>query len=257
MPYPRSLLAMLMLCLLIIGNTWAASPPATKDTAGSAPTWPQVITSGKARLTVYQPQLDSWDGYTLNARAAVEATGADGKPTFGIVQFSAHTLVDKATRWVALDQYKIIKADFPADASQADVWLGALQKDAESRKKTISLDQLEAAVSVLSAEQKADSAPLENTPPAIISSDVPALLVYIDGDAVYRAVESTGLQRVINTRPLLLKDAEGKHYLHVFDGWMAGWPLTALAANTPAWPHHRPIWRRPNRRRFRVVRSIC
>jgi len=213
MSYPRSLLAILMLCLLTVGNTWAApataSKPAAADAAPSAPTWPQVITSGKAKLTVYQPQLDSWDGYTLNARAAVEATGADGKPTFGIVQFSAHTLVDKATRWVALDQYKIIKADFPADASQADVWLGALQKDAESRKKTISLDQLEAAVGVLSAEQKADSAPLENTPPTIISSDVPALLVYIDGDAVYRAVDGTGLQRVINTRPLLLKDAEG------------------------------------------------
>lgn len=28
------------------------------------------------------------------------------------------------------------------------------------------------------------------------------------------------MQRVINTRPLLLKDAQGKHYLHVFDGWM-------------------------------------
>ncbi|WP_256582011.1 hypothetical protein [Pseudomonas sp. Irchel s3a10] len=224
MSYPRSLLAMLMLCLLAVGNAWAAPAPATKtsaaDTATSAPTWPQVITSGKAKLTVYQPQLDSWDGYTLNARAAVEATGADRKPTFGIVQFSAHTLVDKATRWVALDQYKIIKADFPADASQADVWLAALQKDAESRKKTISLDQLEAAVGVLSAEQKADSAPLENTPPAIISSDVPALLVYIDGDPVYRAVDATALQRVINTRPLLLEDAAGKHYLHVFDGWM-------------------------------------
>ncbi|MFI8225350.1 hypothetical protein [Pseudomonas sp. NPDC085632] len=216
MPYPRSFLMMLMLGLLTFGSAWAAPVPETPI----EPAWPQVISSGKAKLTVYQPQLDSWDGYTLNARAAVEATGADGKSTYGIVQFSAHTLVDKATRWVALDKYKIIKADFPADASQADTWGAALEKDAENRKKTISLDQLEAAVGVLSAEQKADSAPLENTPPTIISSDVPALLVYIDGDAAYRPVEGTALQRVINTRPLLLKDAQGKHYLHVFDGWM-------------------------------------
>jgi hypothetical protein len=82
---------------------------------------------------------------------------------------------------------------------------------------------------VLSAEQKADSAPLENTPPAIISSDVPALLVYIDGDAAYRAVEGTGLQRVINTRPLLLKDAEGSTTCMCS---MAGWSLTTSAANT-------------------------
>lgn len=223
MSHPRSLVVMLMLSLLAFGNAWAAPAPAADaatSAAPSEPAWPQVISSGKSKLTVYQPQLDSWDGYTINARAAVEATGADGKSTYGIVEFSAHTLVDKATRWVALDQYKILKADFPADVSQADTWVAALQKDAEKRKKTISLDQLEAAVGVLSAEQKADSAPLENTPPTIISSDVPAMLVYIDGDAAYRPVEGTSLQRVINTRPLLLKDEQGKHYLHVFDGWM-------------------------------------
>lgn len=234
MSYPRWFFVLSILCFLSVGNAWAAPAAPAAEAAPSAPTWPQVITSGKAKLTVYQPQLDSWDGYTLNARAAVEATAADGKSTYGIVQFSAHTLVDKATRWVALDQYKILKADFPADASQADTWVAALQKDAANRKKTISLDQLEAAVGVLSAEQQADNAPLENTPPAIITSDVPALLVYIDGDAAYRPVDGTALQRVINTRPLLLKDAQGKHYLHVFDGWMVADQLngeyTQLAA---------------------------
>lgn len=234
MPFLSALPSLLMLCLLTLGNAWAAAPAAKPNAAPSEPTWPQVISSGKSKLTVYQPQLDSWDGYTLNARAAVEATAADGKSTYGIVQFSAHTLVDKATRWVALDQYKIIKADFPADAKQADTWLAILEKDAESRKKTISLDQLEAAVGVLNAEQKADGAPLENTPPTIISSDSPAILVYIDGEAAYRPVEGTELQRAINTRPLLLKDAQGKHYLHVFDGWMVADTLagdyTRLAA---------------------------
>ncbi|WPC27108.1 autotransporter [Pseudomonas moraviensis] len=234
MLFLRALPTLLMLCLLTLGNAWAAAPAAKPDAAPSEPTWPQVISSGKSKLTVYQPQLDSWDGYTLNARAAVEATAADGKSTYGIVEFSAHTLVDKATRWVALDQYQILKAEFPADAKQADTWLAILKKDAESRKKTISLDQLEAAVGVLNAERKADGAPLENTPPTIVSSDRPAILVYIDGESAYRPVEGTELQRVINTRPLLLKDAQGKHYLHVFDGWMVADKLngdyTRLAA---------------------------
>ncbi|WP_350310277.1 autotransporter [Pseudomonas sp. FR229a] len=234
MLFLRALPTLLMLCLLTLGNAWAAAPAAKPDAAPSEPTWPQVITSGKSKLTVYQPQLDNWDGYTLNARAAVEATAADGKSTYGIVEFSAHTLVDKATRWVALDQYQILKAEFPADAKQADTWLAILKKDAESRKKTISLDQLEAAVGVLNAERKADGAPLENTPPTIVSSDSPAILVYIDGESAYRPVEGTELQRVINTRPLLLKDAQGKHYLHVFDGWMVADKLncdyTRLAA---------------------------
>ena len=234
MPFLSALPSLLMLCLLTLGNAWAAAPATKPNAAPSEPTWPQVISSAKSKLTVYQPQLDNWDGYTLNARAAVEATAADGKSTYGIVEFSAHTLVDKATRWVALNQYQILKAEFPADAKQADTWPAILKKDAESRKKTISLDQLEAAVGVLNAERKADGAPLENTPPTIVSSDSPAILVYIDGESAYRPVEGTELQRVINTRPLLLKDAQGKHYLHVFDGWMVADKLngdyTRLAA---------------------------
>ncbi len=123
-----------------------------------------MLAAGDTKLTIYQPQLDSWDGYTLHARAAVEATSTDGKATYGIVQFSAHTLVDKATRWVALDQYTITKADFPDSATKADSWVAAVKQDAGNRTKTISLDQLEAALGVIAAEQKSNSEPLENTP---------------------------------------------------------------------------------------------
>ncbi|MDR9753690.1 autotransporter [Pseudomonas sp. SZMC_28357] len=226
-----------LLCTLLLASVpvaHAAPESAADQPPTVSPSWPQVLTSGTTELTIYQPQLDNWDGYTLIARAAVEATGKDGKSTYGIVQFSAHTLVDKATRWVALDQYTLIKADFPSSASESKAWVAALQKDAAGRKKTIALDQLEAAVGVLAAEQKADSAPIDNTPPAIINSEVPAMLVYIDGEPAYRPVDGTSLQRVINTRPLLLKDAQGKHYLHVFDGWMVADGLNGSYAPLPS-----------------------
>jgi hypothetical protein len=237
MPQVRLFTALLLLCLLPFSSVQAApSKPEKAQTtqAPATPSWPQVLTSGDTRLTVYQPQLDSWDGYTLLARAAVEATGKDGKSTYGIVQFSAHTLVDKATRWVALDQYTITKADFPDNASEASAWIAALKQDAGKRTKTLSLDQLEAAVGVIAAEHKSSSEPLENTPPTIVSSEVPALLVYIDGEPAYRPVDGTSLQRVINTRPLLLKDAQGKHYLHVFDGWMVADKLGGQYAPLPS-----------------------
>lgn len=237
MSYPRSLAVLLMLCLLAFTSAQAApakAPAASIEQALASPTWPQVLTSSDTRLTIYQPQLDSWDGYTLQARATVEARGNDGKSTYGIAQFSAHTLVDKASRWVALDQYTITKADFPSSAAQADTWVATLRKDAASRKKAISLDQLEAAVGVLTAEQKSSKEPIENTPPSIITSDVPALLVYIDGEPAYRPVDRTALQRVINTRPLLLKDAQDKHYLHVFDGWMKADELSGQYAPLPS-----------------------
>jgi hypothetical protein len=58
--------------------------------------------------------------------------------------------------------------------------------------------------------------------------------VYIDGEPAYRPVDGTSLQRVINTRPLLLKDAQGKHYLHVFDGWMVADNLGGQYAPLPS-----------------------
>lgn len=230
MGHPRTFFGVLVLSLLFaigISTSMAQAPaptvapaPAKAPAANAEPDWPHVVTSGTTTLTLYQPQIDSWDGYTLLARAAVAAADKGGKSTYGILHLSAHTLVDKATRWVVLDQYQITKADFPDGEKHAADWLAALQKDAATRKKTIALDQLEAAMGVVQAEKKADSQPLDNTPPAIISSEVPALLVYVDGDPAYRAVPGSSLQRVINTRPLLLKDAQGKHYLHVFDGWL-------------------------------------
>lgn len=238
MSHHRSILSLLALSLFFATGaaTVLAQPsaqpatPAKSAVAAAEPAWPQVVTSGTTTLTIYQPQLDSWDGYTLQARAAVAATDKSGKSTYGIVYFSAHTLVDKATRWVVLDQYQITKTDFPDTEKQADTWVATLQKDAANRKKTISLDQLEAAMGVMAAEKKADSQPIENTPPTIITSESPALLVYVDGDPAYRAVPDSALQRVINTRPLLLKDAQGKHYLHVFDGWMVADSLTGTYA---------------------------
>ncbi|VVP83231.1 hypothetical protein PS918_02520 [Pseudomonas fluorescens] len=234
MPHLRSLTAWLMLCLLVFTNVEAAPAQTATAPAPDSPGWPQVLTSGDTRLTLYQPQLDSWDGYTLQGRAAVEATAADGKSTYGIVQFSAHTLVDKATRWVALDQYTLTKADFPSSAAKADSWIATLKKDAANRTKMIPLDQLEAAVGAIAAERQSSREPIENTPPTIITSEVPAMLVYIDGEPAYRPVESTALQRVINTRPLLLKDAQGKHYLHVFDGWMVADGLSGPYAPLPS-----------------------
>ena len=237
---PRWFAAVLVVCSLAFTPAQAApaqAPTGAANAAEQTPSWPQVLTNGDSKLTIYQPQLDSWDGYTLQARAAVEATDKDGKSTYGIVEFSAHTLVDKATRWVALDQYSLTKVDFPASAANVDRWTAALKADAAKRQKTISLDQLEAALGTLAAEQKSSGEPLDNTPPTIISSEVPAILVYIDGEPAYRPVDGTALQRVINTRPLLLKDAQGKHYLRVFDGWMVAdavsGPYARLTSSLP------------------------
>lgn len=86
--------------------------------------------------------------------------------------------------------------------------------------KGMALDHLESRRTILEARQHASGHPLHNEPPALIFSTRPALLVPVDGPAVYRPVEKTTLDRVLNTRALILREKAGKYYLHLFDGYL-------------------------------------
>jgi hypothetical protein len=54
------------------------------------------------------------------------------------------------------------------------------------------------------------------------------MLILIDGEPVYRPVEGTDLERVINTKPFIVRDSAGMHYLNVFDGWMETYMLQGM-----------------------------
>lgn len=101
--------------------------------------------------------------------------------------------------------------------------------------KSISLDRMEANLAILQARQQAGSQPLRNDPPAILFSTRPAMLVLVDGPPVYRPVEKTELERVFNTRALILRDKSGGHFLHLFDGY-----VQSASLNGPWTPAQNP-----------------
>jgi hypothetical protein len=55
-----------------------------------------------------------------------------------------------------------------------------------------------------------------------------AILIRIDGEPVYRLVKGTDLQRITNTKPFIVRDSAGIHYLKVLDGWMEAYGLTGM-----------------------------
>src|SRR5262245_2351384 len=68
-----------------------ASAGSAWPTSGESP-WPHQVPAGATTLTVYQPQLDSWDGFKLEARLAVQAQQGEGQQAvthFGIVAVQA------------------------------------------------------------------------------------------------------------------------------------------------------------------------
>ncbi len=231
--HPRFALIMLATGSLLLGAfNWewihgasqvngAAKAQQPADQVPDEDTWPREIKSGDATFIVHQPQLDSWDGRNVEVLSAVEVKveGRD-KTLYGAVRATAGASIDKSTRMVEFVDVKIVKAIFPSSPDSEESYLGILQSNVIPKVRQISLDRFETALTVMEAEHKFKAYPLKNDPPAIIHSEVPAILVYVDGPPAYRPVGNLALTRVVNARPLILKDTVGKFYFHLFDGWM-------------------------------------
>ena len=97
-----------------------ATPQAGTHAAqlGAESRWPLTMQAGDTKLTLYQPQLDSWDGYHLIARIATRAERGqeqEQKQTlFGVLNVSAETVTDKGEQTVLIRQAQVAKADFPS-----------------------------------------------------------------------------------------------------------------------------------------------
>ena len=109
----RFLICFAAFALLGLGPCVAAyGQTAAPAQAGSDP-WPRQRQISGGTMTVYQPQVDSWDDGFLKLRAAVAVKPTSGEKVFGIVRVSAHTLVDRATRMVTLFNISLLQIDFP------------------------------------------------------------------------------------------------------------------------------------------------
>ncbi len=206
----------------------ATEPASNVGTAEVPPDggWPKTLSSGSLEMTVYQPQLDAWDGnrLELHAAASVGEPGAEAR-TFGVIWLQARSQVDKDTRMVELEDIRFTRVSFPSEADGGEAYRRAFESVLPEKSREIALERLEAELGVVMAEKQAATVPLRNDPPRIVFSKVPAILLFVDGQPVFRPVEGTRLDRLVNTRPLVLKDASGKLYLHLFDGWLAAGAL--------------------------------
>jgi hypothetical protein len=237
------LLPALVLALAAAGATTAAvaKAPASAPPGDASPDpdggWPREFTTAAGRITVYQPQLDAWDGMKLEARAAlaISEPGAES-PVFGVGWFEARTSVDKIERMVTLNDYKLIRVAFPSAPGKDEAFAKAIREQVLPKTREISLDRLQAELEVTEAMQKGNAPPLKNDPPRIAFARKPTILIIVDGEPAWRPVKDTKLERVINTRPLVLRTKDGKHFVRVFDGWLQAAALEgpwAVAKKTP------------------------
>lgn len=71
-----------------------------------------------------------------------------------------------------------------------------------------------------------DAASIHNDPPSIIFASSPAVLIRVDGDPVYRAIEGTDLLRIVNTAAFIVREPHATFYLRLRHLWMEAYLLT-------------------------------
>jgi hypothetical protein len=204
---------------LIILFTTAAAVAQTPTTDNG---WPRKFAIGGNSVAVYQPQTEAWTGNSISARTAIAISDPSGKqPLYGVLWFTARAEIDKVNRLVTLSDFKIKRVNIPMAPEKAAAFQAAMQARADKQDEIIALDRLLADMAINDATTTSAAYEVRNDPPQVFFSTTPALLVSIDGAPVLRPVNGTRLERVINTRVLLLHDqSSGQFYLRIMGGWL-------------------------------------
>ena len=145
--------------------------------------WPREVSTEIGAIVIYQPQLDDLEGPVLTGRAAFSWTESEGdEPQFGAAWFTSNAEVDNEERLVYISDSNITKVGLEgASEEQTSALQKALNDNATGGGLTIDLDRFIAALNESDvARQEAEG--LNNDPPKIIISNVPAVLVFIDGE---------------------------------------------------------------------------
>jgi hypothetical protein len=183
--------------------------------------WPREVLSSEGTITMYQPQIESYSGNSLKARAAVSMTlvGKE-EPVFGALWITCRVFTDRPTRLVRLEEMEVRRIRFPAGTDADTAAIAEVLEDVIPRSDlTFSLDLLLESIETAQKE-KENARELEVNPPKIIIVNHPAVLVQIDGDPIYSSVAGTSLRRIVNTPYFLVQDlSERTFYLRGGERW--------------------------------------
>jgi hypothetical protein len=207
--------------------------------AQAAPSqWPQHLESPGGLITVYEPQPDKFDGNTINARAAVSLTPPGAKdPEFGAMWFQARVSTDRDARTVSIQNIQVKRVKLPNASDDQEKQFGQIvQQQVPSMNLVLSLDQLEATLSV-AQKVKEESQQLQNNPPQIIFTQVPTTLVVLDGPPKLQQSGVAGVMTVVNTPFVMLFDLNSKtYYLKAGTIWLSTTDIRGSWVQTSALP---------------------
>ncbi|WP_020531368.1 hypothetical protein [Flexithrix dorotheae] len=189
-------------------------------------TWPREISTKVGTITLYQPQLETFEKNILSGRMALSIKPPEEEMMFGAFWFKARLATDIETRTARLEEFTVDQTKF-ADLDEEEVQRLSefLKKKFESAELEMSLDRITASLeSVAQDKQFADS--FQNDPPEIYFRTNATVLIYIDGEPILKNVENSEFDYVVNTPFFLVKDKKDDYYLKGGKFWWTSKEIT-------------------------------
>lgn len=199
--------------------------------------WPITVTTRNGTLLkIYEWQTESFENQQLNARAAISIKEkGNEEPVFGAVWIRAELERNK-------DQYlvrniRILQSKLPEGQSLGEDLQLSLENELAEKRIQFSREQMDNALK-LGQQQDNLSSGLNTTPPEIIYSRQPAILVYIDGSPRMEYNQDWGLETVINSPFTIVKNNDGQFYLYGGKHWYRAASATGPFAHVSAVPQN-------------------
>src|SRR5210317_1659200 len=118
-------------------------------------TWPRDVIKDQDTVTIYQPQLESFENNIIEGRMAISMHTKNDGLVFGAVQFKATVNTDLDERLVELEKMDIVQTSFPdVDEEKAAKFVRELELAIEGSTELMSLDHILASMELL--EKKKD-----------------------------------------------------------------------------------------------------
>ena len=200
--------------------------------------WPKTVTMENGTvIKLYQLQPESFTDNTLQAKAAISVLeSGKSDPVFGMAWLKAST--SNNGNMVQIESAQITNIKLPGEStdSKLDDYANALEQKIGSGGISIPRSDLQTSLEAGTQEKKL-SQEISNTPPKVMYSTNPSILVLIDGAPQLQRNNEWGLDAVVNTPFTIVKNSDGRFYLYGGKHWYAAPSATgpyAMVTDVPS-----------------------
>ena len=201
--------------------------------------WPRLVEIGTGSLEIFQPQVEKFEGVTLAGRSAVSWTDRDRAPVFGVLWFTTTVSVDRDTRTATIETTRVDKVRFPNITKEQEQKVASiLETEVPRWHLTLGLESIQASLAVSMAEKRSSEG-LKSTPPRMLFSNEPAVLLLYAGKPLEQPIPGTELRRVVNTPMFVVLDPSTRRYYlsggtFWYDSAAATGPFVPVAGPSPS-----------------------